>query len=120
MVGVVLVTREPVAFTLIEAARRVVGAIPNLVAVCVSVGEDSASMMHRVEQASRQVEDGAGFLLMVELYGSTPFNVSLAIMSRSRASDVVCGLNLPRLLKLATLDRCKLTPAGLACELQNV
>jgi len=37
----------------------------------------------------------------------------------TRSAEVVCGVNLPMLLKLATLDRCKLSPAALANELQE-
>ena len=37
----------------------------------------------------------------------------------TRAAEVVCGVNLPMLLKLATLDRCRLLPAELAIEVQE-
>ena len=119
MVGVVVVSHEQVALALIEAARRVVGTIPNIAAACVSAGEDSASIMHKVAQACGQVDDGAGVVLLVDVYGSTPFNVSMTMADGTRAAEVVCGVNLPMLLKLATLDRCKLAPAALASELQD-
>ncbi len=119
MVGVVVVSHEQVAFSLIEAARRVVGTIPNIAAACVSAGEDSASILHKVAQACGQVDDGAGVLLLVDVYGSTPFNVAMTMADGTRAAEVVCGVNLPMLLKLATLDRCKLTPATLAAEVQE-
>lgn len=117
MVGVVVVSHEQVAFSLIEAARRVVGVIPNLAAACVSTGEDSAGILHKVAQACGQVDDAAGVLLLVDIYGSTPFNVAMTMLDGTRAAEVVCGVNLPMLLKLATLDRCNLSPNELAIEL---
>jgi PTS system mannose-specific IIA component len=119
MVGVVVVSHEQVAFSLIEAARRVVGVIPNIAAACVSAGEDSASVLHKVAQACGQVDDGVGVLLMVDVYGSTPFNVSMTMADGTRSAEVVCGVNLPMLLKLATLDRYRLSPSELAVELSE-
>src|ERR1035437_3453438 len=95
MVGVVVVSHEQVAFSLIEAARRVVGTIPNIAAACVSAGEDSASIMHKVAQACGQVDDGAGVLLLVDIYGSTPFNVSMTQAAGTRAAEGGLGGNSP-------------------------
>ncbi|MBN2574057.1 MAG: PTS sugar transporter subunit IIA [Deltaproteobacteria bacterium] len=119
MVGVVVVSHEQVAFSLIEAARRVVGTIPNIAAACVSAGEDSASITHKVAQACGQVDDGAGVLLMVDVYGSTPFKVAMTMADGTHSAEVVSGVNLPMLLKLAMLDRCALTPGALAAEMQE-
>jgi PTS system mannose-specific IIA component len=120
MVGVVVVSHEQVAFSLIEAARRVVGrTIPNIAAACVSAGEDSASILHKVAHACSQVDDGAGVVLLVDVYGSTPFNVAMTMADGTRSAEVVCGVNLPMLLKVATLDRCGLSPSVLAYEVQE-
>jgi len=99
MVGVVVVSHEQVAFSLIEAARRVVGTIPNIAAACVSAGEDSASVLHKVAQACGQVDDGAGVILLVDVFGSTPFNVAMTMADGTRSAEVVCGVNLPMLLE---------------------
>jgi len=119
MVGVVVVSHEQVAFSLIEAARRIMGMIPSIAAACVSTGEDSASILQKVAHACSQVDDGAGVLLLVDVYGSTPFNVAMTMADGTRAAEVVAGVNLPMLLKLATLNRCTLTPSVLANELQE-
>jgi PTS system mannose-specific IIA component len=119
MVGIVVVSHEQVAFSLIEAARRVVGMIPNIAAACTSAGEDSASILHNVAHACNQVDDGAGVLLLVDVFGSTPFNVSMTMADGTRSAEVVAGVNLPMLLKVATLDRCKLSPSALAAEVME-
>ena len=50
---------------------------------------------------------------------STPFNVAMTMADGTRAAEVVCGVNLPMLLKVATLDRCALSPSALAAEVQE-
>ena len=117
MVGVVVVSHEQVAFSMVEAARRVVGTMPGVNVVCVSSAEDSAASTQRVSHACSEVDDGAGVLIMVDVYGSTPFNVAMSMLDGTGAGEVLCGVNLPMLLKLATLDRSRLSPAEIAQEL---
>ena len=117
MVGVVVVSHEQVAFSMLEAARRMVGTLPSVAVVCVSAGDDSAALTQRVAQACGEVDDGAGVLIMVDVYGSTPFHVAMSMLDGTGAGEVLCGVNLPMLLKLATLDRSRLTPGEMAQEL---
>jgi PTS system mannose-specific IIA component len=117
MVGIVLVSHEQVAFSMLEAARRMVGTLPGVTVVCSSVGDDSAALTQRLAQACGDVDDGAGVLLMVDVYGSTPFHVAMSMLDGTGAGEVLCGVNLPMLLKLATLDRTRLSPGEMAQEL---
>jgi mannose PTS system EIIA component len=117
MVGVVVVSHEQVAFSMMEAARRVVGTLPGVTVVCASAADDSAAITQRVSQACTEVDDGNGVLIMVDVYGSTPFHVAMSMLDGTGAAEVLCGVNLPMLLKLATLDRTRLTPAQMALEL---
>jgi mannose PTS system EIIA component len=120
IVGVVVVSHEQIAFAMLEAARRVVGMLPNVAIACASAADDSAVTTQRVAQACGQVDDGAGVLLMVDIYGSTPYHVAMSMLDGTAAGEVVCGVNLPMLLKLATLDRSRLSPAEMAQELCEV
>ncbi len=117
MVGVVVVSHEQVAFSMLEAARRVVGTLPGVTVACASSADDSAAIMQRVSHACSEVDDGAGVLIMVDVYGSTPFHVAMSMLDGTGAGEVLCGVNLPMLLKLATLDRTRLTPGAMAQEL---
>jgi PTS system mannose-specific IIA component len=85
--------------------------------VCASAADDSAAITQRVSQACTEVDDGNGVLIMVDVYGSTPFHVAMSMLDGTGAAEVLCGVNLPMLLKLATLDRTRLTPAQMALEL---
>jgi mannose PTS system EIIA component len=120
IVGVVVVSHEQIAFAMLEAARRVVGMLPGVAIACASAADDSAITTQRVATACSQVDDGAGVLLMVDIYGSTPYHVAMSMLDGTAAGEVVCGVNLPMLLKLATLDRSRLSPAEMAQELCEV
>ncbi|MEP6654248.1 MAG: hypothetical protein ABJA82_12865, partial [Myxococcales bacterium] len=74
----------------------------------------------RIERACDQVDAGAGVVLLVDLQGSSPYQACMAMMDGSRAAEVVCGVNLAMLLKLATIDRCDPRPSELAHLLREV
>ena len=117
MVGVVVLSHEQVAFSMLEAARRVVGTLPGVAVACASAADDSVAITERVSRACNDVDDGAGVLIMVDVYGSTPFHVAMSMLGATGAAEVLCGVNLPMLLKLATLDRTRLSPTEMALEL---
>jgi mannose/fructose-specific phosphotransferase system component IIA len=54
---------------------------------------------------------------MVDVYGSTPFHVAMSMLDGTGAGEVLCGVNLPMLLKLATIDRTRLSPEEMAQQL---
>jgi PTS system mannose-specific IIA component len=120
MVGVVVISHEQVAFYMLEAARRMVGTLPGMAVVCASSADDSAVIMQRVAQACNEVDDGAGVLIMVDVYGSTPFHVAMSMLDGTGAGEVLAGVNLPMLLKLATIDRTRRSPAEMAQQLCEV
>ena len=120
MVGVVVISHEQVAFYMLEASRRMVGTLPGVAVVCASSADDSAVIMQRVAQACNEVDDGAGVLIMVDVYGSTPIHVAMSMLDGTGAGEVLAGVNLPMLLKLATIDRTRLSPAEMAQQLCEV
>ena len=97
-----------------------VGTLPGMAVVCASSADDSAVIMQRVAQACNEVDDGAGVLIMVDVYGSTPFHVAMSMLDGTGAGEVLAGVNLPMLLKLATIDRTRLSPAEMAQQLCEV
>ena len=65
-------------------------------------------------RACDEVDRGAGVLILADVHGSSPFQACLAMMDGTRAVEIVCGVNLPMLIKLATVDRRGLRPAEVA------
>ena len=119
-VGVVVVTHGSSGGCLLEAAASIVGTLVDTVAVCVSMEEPFNDMVQRIELACDQVDAGAGVVILVDIHGSSPFQACMAMVDGTRPLEIVCGVNLPMLIKLATVDRGELRPAEMAELLREV
>jgi mannose/fructose-specific phosphotransferase system component IIA len=84
--------------------------------VSVQREESFEVILGRIGAACDEVEkgEGGGVLLLVDLQGSSPYQAAMAMLDGTRRAEVLCGVNLAMLMKLATLDRRELRPAELA------
>jgi mannose PTS system EIIA component len=119
IVGVVVVTHGRAAEAMVAASRAILGRIPSLTAVSTPVGAELETLVERISTACDEVDNGAGVLLLVDVHGSTPFHASMTMLDGTRAAEVLCGVNLPMLIKLANLDRTMGPPIVLAEELRD-
>jgi len=119
-VGVVVVTHGGSGECLLAAAAGIVGELAASMAVGVSMAEEFDTILRRVGRACDEVDSGLGVVLLVDVHGSSPFQACLAMMDGTRPAEIVCGVNLPMLLKLATLDRRELRPGEIAELLRTV
>ena len=115
MVGLVVVTHGRLASALLETASQVCGAIEAARAVDVPAAQDPRTISQRVREAVREVDRGSGALVLVDLFGGTPWNCSIRL-AVAPAVEVLAGVNLPMLLKFASI-RGRGTPTELAREL---
>jgi PTS system mannose-specific IIA component len=120
MIGVVVVTHGGAGRCLLEAAGSIVGRLANTEAVSVAMEDAFDDVIRRIEQACTDVDHGAGVVILVDIHGSSPFQACLAMLDGTRAIEIVCGVNLPMLLKLATVDRHELRPYEMAELLRDV
>jgi len=100
-VGILLVTHEGIASSLMAAARRVMRVMPLKVGIFevpwdVGEGIDSSRTLR---QELRELDEGKGVLVLADLYGATPFNLA-AEHEPGRTLMRVAGLNLPMLLRV--------------------
>lgn len=100
MIGVVVVSHGRVAEELLQAARTIVGDLPRAVAVSIGWSDDMAAARAAIERAIGDVDGGAGVLLLTDMFGGTPTNVSLPFLSPR--VEIVTGVNLPMLIKLSS------------------
>ena len=119
VVGVVVVTHDQAAVALVAAAFAIVGELPAVTAVCVGVGESFAKIVEKISRACEEVDQGPGVLLLVDVHGSSPFHAAMSMLDGTRPAEVLCGVNLPMLIKLATVDRRLIPPPSLAEELRD-
>src|SRR5512139_1933109 len=99
MVGLVIVCHEDMGAELVKAAEMIVGRIDAVETV--SVKQDSApeTLRERVQNAIKKVDRKKGVMLMTDMFGGTPSNISLAFLGD--AVEVISGVNLSMLIKFA-------------------
>lgn len=103
-IGGVIVSHGQVATELLSAAEAVVGDISNIAAVSIGWHDDVEVAKGEIERAIRQVSDGAGVLLLTDMFGGTPTNIS-AMFLKDKEVEIVTGVNLPMVVKLATIGK---------------
>lgn len=100
MVGVVLVTHPNLGEEFIRSAELICGKMPNLVTVSIDTRKGVEELRREIAEALKSVEQGEGVLILTDMFGGTPSNMSLAFLSEGRV-EVLTGLNLPMLIKIS-------------------
>ena len=100
-IGGVIVSHGQLANELLAAAETVVGEIGHVTAVSIGWHDDVEAAKGEVERAIKSVSNGAGVLLMTDMFGGTPTNIA-AMFLRHGEVELVTGVNLPMVIKLAT------------------
>jgi len=102
MIGVVVVTHGQLATELVNAAETIVGELPQMVAVSIGWHEDVQDARQEIADAIATVAGPEGVLIVTDMFGGTPSNLGITFLEPSRV-EVVTGVNLPMLIKLAGL-----------------
>lgn len=106
MIGMVLVTHGQLATEFRAALEHVVG--PQVQFETITIGPDDDMEVRRgdILAAVGRVESGAGVVVLTDMFGGTPSNLALSCMN-GRDVEVVAGINLPMLIKLASVRDCE-------------
>lgn len=104
MIGMVVVSHGRLADEFVAALNHVMGKQENVTTVCVGPNDDMTSKRGEVLTAIKQVDKGDGVVVLTDLFGGTPSNIAISVMGETKA-EVVAGVNLPLLIKLAELRK---------------
>ena len=99
LIGVVAVSHCRVAAEMLAAAEMIVGPLKGCKAICFEPDMSVDEMTRRLRESIREVDRGKGVLILTDLFGGTPANISLSFLGPK--VEIVCGMNLPMLIKLA-------------------
>ncbi len=102
MVGLVVATHGRLGDELVATAEQIVGKLPRVATCSIQPGTSPQEIREQVERAIDSVEGGEGVIVLADLFGGTPCNQSLTL-SRTHQLEVLTGVNLPMLLKAASL-----------------
>jgi PTS system mannose-specific IIA component len=100
MIGMVLVTHGRLAVELRSAMEHVVGAQRNVGTVCIGPEDDMENRRAEIEACIKQCDTGDGVVLLTDMFGGTPSNLAISMMAQQNV-EVIAGVNLPMLVKLA-------------------
>ncbi|HKV37671.1 MAG TPA: PTS sugar transporter subunit IIA [Blastocatellia bacterium] len=109
MVGGVIVTHGQLANELVSSAEMIVGEIDHITAVSIGWHDDVDIAREQIARAIQRVDKGNGVIVLTDMFGGTPTNIAATFLGEASV-EVVTGVNLPMVIKLATQE----TPEALA------
>ena len=103
-IGGVVVSHGQLASELLSAAETVVGPIEHILAVSIGWHDDVDMAKDEIDRAIKQAEQGSGVIVLTDMFGGTPTNIS-AMLLKENEVEIVTGVNLPMIIKFATSER---------------
>ena len=101
-VGVLIVSHYRLGEEMLQALRLIVPDSPRFLAVGIEPKQSVDEMRSAIAEALDAADTGDGVLILTDMFGGTPSNISLSFLEEHRI-EVVTGINLPMLIKLAGL-----------------
>ncbi len=103
MLGIVIITHLKLGEELLAVAELIVGKLKQFQAVSINPTEGVEEIREKISEAIRRVDKGKGILILTDMFGGTPSNISLSFLEEGKI-EVITGVNLPMLLKLSTYE----------------
>jgi mannose PTS system EIIA component len=116
MIGIVLVTHGRLAIEFRAALEHVVGAQEQMETVTIGPDDNVEQRRRDIIEAVKKVDSGDGVVILTDMFGGTPSNLAISVMSRPKV-EVLAGINLPMLIKLVKVrDEFPLADAVMAAQ----
>jgi PTS system ascorbate-specific IIA component len=105
MIGILIVSHEPLGTALLHCTRHIFGRLPpQLAALDVIPDEDPDLARNAASELLARINDGTGVIVLTDLYGATPARIAERLAEPGRVA-VIAGVNLPLLVKALTYRR---------------
>lgn len=102
MIGLIIVAHGPLAAALLAATEHVVGPLANAHAVSIEPSDDLHARQAEINRLVAASNQGDGVVLITDMFGGTPSNLAFGAITGPDV-EVICGANLPLLVKLAKM-----------------
>ena len=100
MIGIVIVAHGGLAGEYLSAVEHVVGQQSGMRSISIAPDDDRAQKQDEICDAADAVDTGAGVVIVTDMFGGSPSNLSLRACSPQNRR-IIYGANLPMLIKLA-------------------
>jgi len=101
MVGVLVVSHGKLAEAFISSVQSITGNLQNITGVSIWPTERKEEARERIKRKVTEVDDGDGVVILTDILGGTPTNLSLSFLNDEKV-EVVTGVNMPMLLTLSS------------------
>lgn len=101
MIGVIVVSHGRLAEALISSVQFLVGDLHSVKGISIWPRDRIKKIKDRIQKGMREVDDGDGVVILTDVLGGTPTNLSLSILEDEKV-EVVTGVNMPMLLTLSS------------------
>ena len=112
MIGVLIISHCNLGSELLNAAEFIVGKLDGFDAISINQTHESEELLKKISGRIKSLEKGQGVLVLTDMFGGTPSNLSLSFLEEKKV-EVVTGVNLPMVVAVAQdRDRYNLTELG--------
>jgi PTS system mannose-specific IIA component len=101
MVGILVVSHGRLAEALISSVEFLVGELKRIKGLSIWPKESKKEIKHRIQQKMAEIDDGDGVVILTDIMGGTPTNISLPFLEDGKV-EVVTGVNMAMLLTLSS------------------
>lgn len=115
MIGIVLVSHGEIASAFKKAVEHVVGAQEQFQTICIEADDDMERRREDIVNAIKEVNTGQGVVVVTDMFGGTPSNLAISLMEPGNI-EIIAGMNLPMLIKLAKVRESKEMSVVLSCS----
>ena len=102
VIGALIVTHGKLAYELLNAAQKIETNVSGVEAVPLEWTDTVDEAREKIRQALDRINNGSGVIIFTDMFGGTPSNISLSFLEKGRV-EIVTGVNLPMVVKFATL-----------------
>jgi PTS system mannose-specific IIA component len=102
MIGVLITTHGNLGSEFLKVAELIKGKLKNVMHISMDQTIGVEDMTKEITAAIKKLDQGKGVLILTDLFGGTPSNLSLSLLKAGKV-EVVTGVNLPMLLKLTDI-----------------
>ena len=100
-VGIIIITHSNYGAALLQAAESILGPLSDCLARSVDIRVDVSDTVEDLRSKIDSLNNGNGVIILTDMFGGTPTNLSLSLLS-IEGVEVVTGVNLPMLLRVAS------------------
>ena len=103
MVAIIIGTHGKLSQELLRASEMIYGKQNNITTIDFEPEEGTHSLKIKYEEALRRLDISKGVLILVDLFGGSPYNVVINMAMDREEIQVITGVNLPMILGVYSL-----------------